>query len=431
MKRILTLSAFGLLFTFQGAQALPLTDAVDLNGEIRARNEFQMNYDFDGDRDGDDNFGTLRTTLGFGVRPFEGLDIGVKFRDWRFFGEEGVYGNAGNNVDFYEGYFNAKFNDGKWAVKVGRQEVVLGTGRLFSNYDNYKGLYHDAAIASYLTEEHKFHFMTLRHFEASTGAGGLGGDTGAGVDYSDDYTWGGWYTWTRNENANLHAYLISTKLNERTPPRHSSANPTDPTFYTVGASYDDDSYEKLFFGVELILQFGEHSATETDHSAFAAHAHIGGKFGDGQHRLWLEIDAASGNDDDPEGTEDFNNLFGKNGFGEMNLVAFRNILHGGLRYQGKFADDKLVLDLGIHMFTLMSEDGGLYQVNTVTGVPAMVGNGNGDDTDAGMEIDGVLTYTWNEYLSMKTGLSYFAPGEAWGADLDGAVLFQLGATGRF
>lgn len=422
MKRILTLSAFGLLFTFQGAQALPLTDSVDLNGEIRARNEFQMNYDLDGDRDGDDNFGTLRTTLGFGVRPFDGLDVGVKFRDWRFFGEEGVYGNAGNNVDFYEGYFNAKFKDGKWALKVGRQEVVLGTGRLFSNYNNYKGLYHDAAIASYLTEEHKFHFFTARHSEASTGAGGLGGGTGAGVDFGDDYSWAGWYNWTRNENAKLNAYLISTKLNTMA---------ADPTIYTIGASYDDDSFEKLFFGVELTLQMGEYSALEVDHSAFAFHGHIGGKFGDGQHRLWLDIDVASGSDDDPDAIEDYNSLFGEVDLGEMNLVGFSNIMHGALRYRGKFADDKLQLDLGIHMFTLMSEDGGLYQVNSVTGMTSKVGNANGDDTDAGMEIDGVLTYTWNEYLSMKTGLSYFAPGDAWGMDLDGAVLFQLGATGRF
>lgn len=421
MKKATILFLFG--FALCGtASALELTDKVDVTGEVRARDELRMNYDFDSDVEGDDHFATLRSTLGFTFRPFEQLDVVVKARDWRQFGAQGVggYGDDGQ-FHLYESYFTAKFSDAKFQMKIGRQEVALGSQRIFSNYENYKGLYHDGLLMSYVSDPHAFHFFTYKFHEASNVSAGYN----SGVDYNDDYAFGFWYTWTRNENAALHAYLFSAKLN--------SLAGLDPTIYTLGVSYDDNSHDLLFWGVEGILQFGQYNdAAETDISAMAAHANVGVKLGDGgAHKLWIDLDYASGNDDDAEGSEEFTNFFGKNELSLSNHVAFRNVLHAGLNYKGLFAEEKLALMGGIHMFQLASEYGNLYSEDLLTGMFTSAGAANGEDTNLGMEISAGVKYTWNEYLSLCAAIGTFMPGDYPTDDSDALTFATIGGTAKF
>lgn len=423
MNKSFYTALLGLLVAATNGYAIELTDKVDFNGEIRAKDAFHANYDYDSDAEGDDHHAILRSTLGFTVKPVDMLDITISARDWRLFG--GALTDRDSNsgkFDLYQAHFTAKFKEGKWKLKVGRQEVVLGTGRLFSNNDGYNGLVHDAAIVTYATEQHKFHLIEAKFNEAS-----IQGTLNQGVDQNDNYGTAFWYNWTPAEKRALHAYLVSVKLN---------STPLDTTLYTLGGSWDDDSLEKIFYGVELALQFGQHKTTEQDISAMAFHGNIGGKFGDGAHKVWLDIDYASGNDEDGKDDGEFNNLFGKNSLSLIDFVAWRNVIHGGLNYQGKFKDGKLTLDVALHSFQLASEYGNIYGIDIYTGAVTKIGTGNGDDTDMAAEFDIAVGYDLNEYLNFSTGLAYFAPGDGLGTkangdSLDSAIHGYVGATAKF
>lgn len=419
MKRLFMLALLGTVGFVPTAQAaIEISDKFSISGEVRARDEYYRDYDYDSDGGLDDHLATLRTTIGFHLKPVDNVTAVVELRDWRRFGEEGLRSDPDASADdtsLYQGYLQAVLG-GHWLFKIGRQEVRLGTGRMFGNYDYYKGLSHDAAIIGYTAETWNLYGFAAKWHDASNSAGGTLG--GGGVDQNDDTGYGLHFDKKFTENRKLSAQLAGGKLN-------SAAG--DPTLVHLSGSFDDEELANVFYGVEGIIQIGTVDGGTEDKDIFsgAFHAHVGGKFAENKHRVWLEIDLAGGNDDDAEKIEEFTQLFQETSLSSMDLFPLQNIVHGGLRYQGKFVDSKLTFDLGLHYFQMYSEYGDIYGIDVLTGHQGKIATGNGDDTDLGFEVDLGVGYKINDYLDMGANLGFFSPGDALAKDGDSAIMGAL------
>jgi hypothetical protein len=396
MNRLTFLSVIYMVAAFVVPQvlAVEIGDYLIIDGEVKARNEYRMDYDFDSDAGTDAHFTSLRSRLAFDAKPLDALRVLVQFQDYRYFGEGSPVDTP--SVELYQGYMDALFFENRMRFRVGRQEVVFGSERLFSNWDWYKGLVHDGFLGTWTDRKWQLHIFMYKMLEVAT-------------QQHDDQLFGTHYTYYPSDASELHVYLNNLKENTK---------PGDPNRWTFGASYDTTFRGRLTFGIEGIGQFGE-ASKDVDIMAFAAHMDVGVLFDTYAQHLWLSIDAASGNDDDGDETEEFSQLFGDNygRLGWMDMVAFQNIIHAGLNYR-LYPTRSVYLEAGVHYFQLFSEYGGIYRGND--GLINRIGTGNGEDTALGFEIDTRVGWKLNDFCDFTGGLSYFSPMD-YPDDGDGAI----------
>ncbi len=125
----------------------PLSERIEVTGEVRARGEYRKVTDYRTDNgiDGDASFTLLRTRLAVDARVNGWLRGYVQFQDSRTFGEEysttadnrSSFTNRDTGVDLHQGYFDAAlggFLGGlPLTLRVGRQEMQFGSGRLVAD----------------------------------------------------------------------------------------------------------------------------------------------------------------------------------------------------------------------------------------------------------------------------------------------------------
>lgn len=435
MKRLflflLITSLFGMAQTSHAE--IEVTDELSISGSLRLRNEFYSAPNFDSDLDGD-NFSTLRTSVALHLKPTDNIQAVVEMRAWNVLGEENILSDpdTNNDIDLYQAYGVVNLTDNLF-VKAGRMEVSLGTERLFSNYDEFKGLYHDAAIIGMTGEGWLAALYGVKWNEASaagvnpSGGGSVGGrPAGAGVDENDNHGVGFHAMIELAEGRVFNGNITGIKLNGLA---------TDPTIYSFSGAWDDEALDLVFYGAEGVLQVGTADVGAPDDAdIFAGALHLRGglKFNDNTQRVWVALNMASGSDNDPDELEAFNTIFGdsQGELGMMDLVAWQNIFHVGFQYHGKFMDEALGLHFGLHYFSLYEEFGGIFLRDVATGFVNQVGTGNGDDTALAFEVDAAVDYTFNERVNFYGQFGVFMPQDYFqlpnGDDGDPIVLLEVG-----
>ena len=167
----------------------------------------------------------------------------------------------------------------------------------------------------------------------------------------------------------------------------------------------------LDYGFEGALQTGE--VRGLDLTAWAVHGDIGYTF----DMPWLPRAAlgysyGSGDGDPANGDiETFQNLFPTNHkfYGQMDVFSWQNIhdLELNLRAQPIKA---VTIRADYHAFFLASTDDAWYRANGVATVRPLTPAARSADNYAGSEIDVLVTWSVNKYLTVDAGYSHFFAG---------------------
>lgn len=108
----------------------PVADSVvSFTGEVRTRGE----YDRPGSGLGGDGFTMLRSRFGVRARLGDGARMFVQLQDSRMFGQQGsTTAGSADQLDLHQGYLElaGAWNERDLALRVGRQEIVVGNERL-------------------------------------------------------------------------------------------------------------------------------------------------------------------------------------------------------------------------------------------------------------------------------------------------------------
>lgn len=98
------------------------------SGEVRARSE----YDRPGSGVRGDGVTLLRSRIGADARLTDGARVFVQLQDSRVLGERGTTSGTASQLDLHQGFLelDGTWNDQAVALRVGRQEIVIGNERL-------------------------------------------------------------------------------------------------------------------------------------------------------------------------------------------------------------------------------------------------------------------------------------------------------------
>ena len=237
-----------------------------------------------------DQWISMRTRLGLEARLDQGLGIFVQVQDVRFWGEETTHRDrSGDAIDFHQAYLEVDSLPGIGGlIRVGRQEVSLGEGRLISAPDwGQAGQSFDGAKWTRLMGGPHLHLVYLRLREGSS----------ISHDQSADMT-GAWLSLPVEELGTLELLAIHER----------SGDPGSGSQSTFGSIWKRSS-GPLSLRVQGLVQTGERDGVDVSAYLLAAQGTLSVLEGKGGITLWY--DHLSG-DSDPEDDETgvFSTLFG-------------------------------------------------------------------------------------------------------------------------
>ncbi len=361
---------------------------LDIGGAYRLRYHNEHNMAQLGLTGLDDQFILHRTRL----------YANLEFRDWFRFYFEGMdavseledtppRGNAEDRAalwNLFGDFLLLSCDCGDLSVRVGRQEMIFGAGRLIAplRWGNV-GRTFQGVSAAWKGENVDSTFFWTNPVEVDPFAGN-------GPDRSRDF-WG--------FHSTLHAYENST---------------TDLFFYRLvrdsGATFDVNTFGGRFEGergpwaceIWGAGQFGDVGAASQ--SAWACSTGLARTFSmPGSPTLWAYFDYATG-DADGNG---FNQLFplGHKYMGFMDFFARRNLQDVNFQLTMKPADRVKCL-MWWHIFSLQNANDVPYNIN-LTPFAATAGG----DRDLGQELDLVTQITLTERSNLILGYSHFFTGD--------------------
>lgn len=372
-------------------------DRLTFGGELRIRNENQLNYSpFTGGVD-DDSFVLLRARAHLDAKPIEGVRIFLQPQFSRIFAQEEstIAGNADaanpNNVfDLHQGYLDLdKIGGSVVSLRIGRQELVYGEERLVGSFGwSNIGRSFDAGKIRLGWER----FRLDGFFAWNEKAAG------------NEYLSGLYASWMVRPNMTFEGYSLLLWDNDG----DGAPGVTGTKIVTIGDRLAGTLFkEKFDYSVEAVLQVGQ--TEPNSHLAYAAHVAAGYTFDVAwKPRFGAEYNLASGNDPGSARVERFNNLFPTNHdkYGYIDFASWRNI-HDIVASTSVRPVTGLLLKVDYHLFLLPEPADGMFRA----GGAQLRAGAAGASRLAGHEIDFVAKYQWNKWVGFLGGYSFFKGGE--------------------
>lgn len=221
----------------------------------------------------------------------------------------------------------------------------------------------------------------------------------------DDITLFGVYA-TRAPQPGGHGLDLYALGNER-PEVAVNGTAGDEERQTFGARGWGPLSARTDYEVEGAWQIGEVGDEDVEAWFLAAQTGWKPEGWAGAPRLWVGLDAASGDDDPGGGVGTFHQLFplGHAYFGAIDAIGRQNIL-GASAGSKWIVDDATSVSVAGHAFRLMSADDALYDAG---GAATRTGF---DSRDVGFEVDLLVDRKLGRHSAAYAGYSHFFAGEA-------------------
>jgi len=455
----------GILALAAGMIVVPVQAADDdgdkkfkVHGEIRSRWVYLENATdlTDSDDPGDAFDDTLsfipyRVRIGVSAEFAKNVSGYVEIQNTGNFGNEspqrGFQSSIGqgnvniddSEIDLYQAWIAMREIGGtNLSLRLGRQELVMGTELFIGDNDYYNGQTFDGLTGDWEFENWTLHFGALTIEDRNLN---FGVDCGAfaGSSCRDDnvelYSVGSSFDLGGDMDMILEPYLLYYRDGSGTSGVDPAGNP-GAKVYTIGARFvrdlalDDDRL--IDWNAELAFQTGDvdvngvnnSGGTGTDLSAYIFEGWIGFNFGDEDlhHRFSAGYLATSGDDDfgddDNEaffplfGDMHANNRLGNIDFGGMELSGVIGAIAPGLAPPGL---DTGIEDISIAYNGVMGNHTWLVAIHILTAAeidPAFFSIGpRAFDDELGEVFDIAYGYTYSKNLSFAIEASTFSPGD--------------------
>jgi len=344
----------------------------------------------------DDSFQLHRTRVWLDGEVNPRITYRVGFIDAASFGETfPERGREVNRHDLYQAHANIVLCDnvGKLTARVGRQEVLYGSGRLMMapGWAN-RGRAHDGVRFIWETENWEVNPFWIRPATRNR-------DTFRTFDNPnpEQQLYGVFATKKRSENSKLDLYWLAFDL---------QTMGDGARYDTIGGRLYGNQEEWLY-EFEGGIQLGENPG-DTSHTAAFCTLGVGYKFEDvaWKPELWAYYDWASGDNTTGNGFHPYVQR-AHYYLGFMDLFARRNLEDFNLKLSVK-PTSKLTLLAWCHFFSLANGNDVPYNLNTrpYAGLPA----GSAGSQTLGTELDLLATYDVNESTQLRFGYSHFWAG---------------------
>lgn len=374
-----------ILFFLFIVAVLNAQERLDFSAQIRPRFIID-NRDFNSNT-GFHSFGEMRTRVGLSFIPNENVSAFFQIQDSRTFGEEpGTISNL-KNLDLHQAYFQVNnIFELPVNLKAGRMEASYGTERIMArnNWNNIGRSFDGITLQIDLSMKCDFK-LDLFAFRVA--------ESGLPEDSLDENVLGAFAELGFIKGHKLQPFVVY----------YTSTSPAYPfNVYSPGV-YLTGNIERFEHQAEFICQFNAgNEDIDTDLSAYMIGYNATYNFQSGvKPFLSTGIDYFSGNDGTGDEYNEFSRLFGaghkylgymdyfpKNTFGfgimDMHIKA------------GMKPVDKLSLKTALHIFN-SAEEAGLSSGTT--------------SNSFGTEIDLVVNYKYNSYVTFEGGAGLFLPGE--------------------
>ena len=241
---------------------------ISFGGQVRLRLDATQNQsleDFSYTPGKDETQLLNRTRLHVEANPADWVRL---YFEPQFYGRWGGYNNE-DRLSVYQGYIElSKLGQFPVSAKIGRQELVYGSGFFLGNDDFYRGLNWDGAKINVQPMCNlSVDLIAARLVSFANNKSGKPGLYGFYSTYSglQDTVWDFYFFYNRHGFQNLYNHLYESF--------HDS-----PLWFTVGTRFEAKPWEQLGFEIEPVYQFGRVRYNNPGNSgqirAYGGHAHI-------------------------------------------------------------------------------------------------------------------------------------------------------------
>jgi len=399
-KAIISAAAIALM----GATSYADLQNVEIGGDLRIRGNSYLG-DFS-DNDGRNvQFTEQRTAISVSADFSDEVSAYVEFDSYGAWGDEtrdvlngSGAGEGSGDVSLYQAYIQlGSAWDTGWDIKIGRQEVMLGTEWLVGNKSTasfYNQLAYDGITGVYNADTYNVTLLSLKVFE---GDGGTFALTDADMDM-----YGVYGSYTGREDMTIDGYVFYNRGG-------IPGNEDNFELFTIGGRVGG-TYGAWDYEVEIAYQTGDTgfdngAGDDIDAEGLGGHFEVGYTFDTNlAPRVYGGIAYFEGGDDDAESTG-FNRLYSDWEYSEFLSNADLNnaiVYRAGVSAE---ATEKIGVLLALAMFQLEEEEA----VFTAGGpFPGFAGN---DEDDLGFEVGLYATYQYSEDVAMEFGYAHFFNGD--------------------
>lgn len=354
----------------------------------------------------------LRLRALFSVSPY--LEVFGEGQDSRVadYDGVGVPRNMRNVFDLRQAYLDLHARNGKaWRLRVGRQELALGDGRLIASpdwgninrtYDMVRG---SAAVGRVRVDAF----------------GGLA--VQAEPDLFDrrkkgEYFYGLWTVVDKvAPNTAIEPFVV-VKHNDNVIGEDLVLGNADVV--TVGLRATSKVWRRLDTATDIVVQQGSFANDDIRSWAFHQQAAVPFAKQPWKPRLVVDYAVASGDDDPKDGRrQTFDQLYSSNHgrYGLADQVGWRNMHDVGVTLEAT-PHKALKIGVGAHKFLLFTVNDGFYG----SGGSRVVLNRKATSRDLGVEVDGWFQWTISKELSLSGGLGTLFAGDYLKQSTDGRTL---------
>ena len=372
---------------------------VEIGGELRMRgNSYFDIAGFDGDHS---QYTEQRTAIAITADFTDQVSANITFSNYKIWGDtwnqfdEGTQffdsneGPRGNSISLNEAYITLGDAVAGFDLKIGRQEIELGSEFLIGNENTASGFTHrafDGIRADYAGENFNVTLMNLKAWEEDYDSSEKDQDEDLHIIYA---------TYTGFENHTIDAYAMNL--------RAGFENEDNVDLLTIGARAAGTFGGGFDYELELAHQSGDTGDSDVDFEGIAVNSELGYTFDSNmQPRVFLGAAYIGGWDVKDDGLDvGFQRLYSDweysefLGDGDMTNVL---ILRAGVSAN---VTEKIGLALVVSTFELIEEEiASLY-------IPV-----NGTDDDIGTEIGLYMTYQYSEDVAIEVGAAQLLVGDA-------------------
>ncbi len=421
MKRFCTIFLSILLFApasvgFAAETGLYTKDdvSVKFSGLMRIRPEFRKNGDFNSSTADYRDFTGQRIRLNFKVKAGDGIDAFVSLQDARFWSADnsinGAQTNADNvrssreneSVDVHQAWFKVKDVFGAPVdLKIGRQELVYGSQRLFGNlgWQDQARSFNAYKLIWKIEGAGQVDFISAKLKDTNISAASSG----------DQDVYGLYSIWKAVPNNKIDVYYLVWA-------DASIGRKINTAGARIAGKYAGIGNGTFDYTGEYASQGGDWK-TNISQSASALAVTAGYTFDYAwKTRFGLEFDQGSGGADGTTTTANKNFVFpfhtNHGQYGYMDNFSWGNMQDIVIKLKTKPGGGKTTVKLDYHMFKLQDAKGDWLNVVGTKALNGMDGASTYTKTDAGTEIDLTVVHPYSKRLKVVLGYSIFQPGEA-------------------
>lgn len=371
---------------------------VKIGGQFRARYGYQDPRGYTNNPQLSEDFDLLllRTRINLMFPVKENLLVFIQPQDSRIAGQESEVASNDTNVGIHQAYLEyTKLFNAPFSLKIGRQELYYGDGRLVSpmDFDNV-GRSWDGMKLQYQWKEWStdVFWTTLRE----------------GFGAEDDQDFLGIYTSCSSiKDHVLDFYILRRRFADNTF-TDELGRTGDLKDTTLGARVKG-KFQSFDYAVELVSQTGDLVDTETKAHALAFNCGYDFK-GTLNTYIGLEYTFATGDENPTDGkNETFDPLFidGATYQGFANLYSWKNGHDFKVKTQVS-PWEKWLFWIDFHLFRLDEKHDAWYNF---LGSPIRRDATGMSNRNLGKEIDFITLYRPDKNVTLALGYAYFLPGE--------------------